>query len=99
MPEESGEIVARDVDGKVLLRRPLSPLELAEKVHGKALQVDDWRVHPACHNPPARFGTSSVRLGDGQGPYWCPSCQMTWTPDATSERLTAAMSRQGAPVP
>lgn len=69
-------VVARDADGRVLLRRPKSPLELAMEIHGEARQVDEWQVHPACANPPVHSGVCTYRFADGL--YWCFGCGAAW---------------------
>lgn len=87
---QTEEIVARDTDGKVLLRRPQTAAELAQDVHGPLQPVREWQVHPACHNPPHRFGACTMRFPDGR--YWCFGCEAAWLPGQESERLTAAFS-------
>ncbi|SRR6266851_2176586 len=83
-------VVARDRDGTELLRRAESPLEQAQHIHGP-VQPHGWRVHPACHNPPACSGVATLRFADGH--WWCFRCEIVWMSDETSDQLTAAMSR------
>ncbi len=72
------EIVVLDADGNILLRRPKSPLELAIDIYGPVQQTADWRVHPACANPPAHSGVCTYQFPDGR--LWCFKCQEPWTP-------------------
>jgi len=70
--------------------RPKTALELANEAYGMAQQTEDWQVHPECHNPPGRFGVSTMRFPDGR--YWCFGCEVAWTPSAESRRLAEAMA-------
>ena len=72
------EIMVRNAEGKILVRRPKSPLELAIDNYGPAQQTSDWLVHPACADPPAHSGVCTYRFPDGR--YWCFKCQVAWTP-------------------
>lgn len=75
---DPNEIVVRDADGNILLRRPKTPLELAIDVYGPVQQTADWRMHPSCSNPPAHSGVCTYRFPDGR--LWCFKCQVPWSP-------------------
>ena len=79
MPREGDEVVARNVDGSELLRRPLSPLERANDQFGMARQVHgDSRIHAPCAERTINQGVCNMRFPAGH--YWCFNCNVAWRP-------------------